>query len=594
MPLLLIALGFARFKLGQAALPGTLLAGVAIGGETAPAIERRLAERSKSFGKQQLLLELGGKRSTLGADELGVSLAVSESVALSLAEGRSPSGWRNVRSYLRSLWREQPLEAATHVDALRFEVALARVEAQLIDDPPQVGAIAVEGTTPRAVAPRPGRKIQRDEARRELLRALLLAHPGQTPSVRLIAHQETPRLAPGALERALAQASQALAGPVILEAEGRSLRVEAAQLAPLLVSTPAGPELTLSFDESRLEAQLRARRLALEEPARDAGFEVSVRDELTVVPAVAGRSVPANELAAALWQAALAGDRHAQLPLRHEPLPKRSTEQAQQLGIRQLVGSFTTRHPCCQARVANIHRIATLLDGLVVEPGQTVSVNAVVGPRTQKNGFVMAPGIEDGEMVDTMGGGVSQFATTFFNALFHAGYDIIERQPHSYWFPRYPMAHEATLSWPKPDIVFKNDTNAGLLVKTSFSKTTITVKLYGDMGGRRVTSRVSERRDIVRPPVELLGNRDVAADEEKVKDGGMIGWSVIASRIITFADGTKKEERRKVTYKPKARRVEVHPCRIPDGEPGATGESCPEPPDVEEPAPEGTSEAQPG
>jgi vancomycin resistance protein YoaR len=199
-----------------------------------------------------------------------------------------------------------------------------------------------------------------------------------------------------------------------------------------------------------------------------------------------------------------------------------------------------------------------------------------VGPRTQKNGFVLAPSIEDGEMVDSVGGGVSQFATTIFNALFHGGYDIIERQPHTYWFTRYPMGHDATLGFPHPDIVFKNDTAAGLLIKTSFSKTTITVKLYGDNGGRRVSSSVSERRDIVQPAVELLPNRAVAPDEEKVKEGGMIGWSVIASRTVTFPDGTKKEEKRKVTYKPKPRRVEVHPCRIPKGEPGATGEKCPE------------------
>jgi vancomycin resistance protein YoaR len=261
----------------------------------------------------------------------------------------------------------------------------------------------------------------------------------------------------------------------------------------------------------------------------------------------------------------------------HEPAPARSTAQAEKLGIHKLVGSFTTRHPCCQPRVDNIHRIATLLDGLVVEPGQTASINAIVGPRTQKNGFVLAPSIEDGEMVDTVGGGVSRFATTIFNALFHAGYDIIERQPHTYWFPRYPMGHDATLGFPRPDIAFKNDSQAGLLIKTSFTNTTITVKVYGDTGGRRVTSSVSERRDIVPPVVELLPNRDVAPDEEKVKEGGMIGWSVIASRTVTFADGTKKEEKRKVTYKPKPRRIEVHPCKIPKGEPGATGERCPEP-----------------
>jgi len=100
-----------------------------------------------------------------------------------------------------------------------------------------------------------------------------------------------------------------------------------------------------------------------------------------------------------------------------------------------------------------------------------------------------------------------------------------------------------------------------------------------------VSSSVSERREIVAPTLELLPNRDVPPDEEKVKEGGMIGWSVIASRTVTFADGTKKEEKRKVTYKPKPRRVEVHPCKIPKGEPGATGERCPKPELTEEPAP---------
>jgi hypothetical protein len=67
-----------------------------------------------------------------------------------------------------------------------------------------------------------------------------------------------------------------------------------------------------------------------------------------------------------------------------------------------------------------------------------------------------------------------------------------------------------------------------------------------------------------------------------------VGWSVIVARILTFPDGTTKEERRKVTYKPRVRRVEVHPCRIQEGEPGHTGEPCPKPEETEE---EGSGEA---
>ena len=159
---------------------------------------------------------------------------------------------------------------------------------------------------------------------------------------------------------------------------------------------------------------------------------------------------------------------------------------------------------CCQPRVQNIHRIADLLDQRIVRPDETFSINAIVGERTVKNGFVAAPSIEDGEMVDTVGGGISQFATTFFNAVFYGGYDIIERAPHTYWFSRYPMGHEATLSYPKPDIIFKNDSKAGILIDTSYTDTSITVKLYGDNGGRRVRAQVSPRFAVVEPTVELV------------------------------------------------------------------------------------------
>ena len=56
---------------------------------------------------------------------------------------------------------------------------------------------------------------------------------------------------------------------------------------------------------------------------------------------------------------------------------------------------------------------------------------------------------------------------------------------------------------------------------------------------------------------------------------------MVVSRLLTFPDGTTKEEKRKVRYNPRVRRVEVHPCRVPEGEEGYTGEECPLPEDEE-------------
>ena len=574
-PLLLFALFFARFAGSERVMSGVVVVGVSLGGASREEARQKLAERGHALAKEKLRVVLGGKEASATVEELGMALVAADSAQRALGVGRQAGIFSNALRYLRSFGAAEQLPGVVQIDRDRFGSALAALETTLIDDPPVAGGIAIENGVARALQPQAGRKVAADSAAHLCADAIALGNT-RVP-VTLSAQTLTPALAPGSLSRALDMATRALTRKVTLEAPPRRLELEAAELGGVMVTHVAGQEVELGIDQARLETWLAAQRPRLESPARDAGFEVSPQDEVRVVPGEAGVRLVTSDVAKALWAAALTDEHRGELPILREPKPARSTEQAQNLGIHQLVGSFTTRHPCCQPRVDNIHRIATLLDGLVVDPGQTASINAIVGPRTQKNGFVLAPSIEDGEMVDTVGGGVSQFATTIFNALFHAGYDIIERQPHTYWFPRYPMGHDATLGFPRPDIAFKNDSAAGLLVKTSFTTTTITVKLYGDTGGRRVTSGVSERREIVQPVVELLPNRDVPPDDEKVKEGGMIGWSVIASRTVTFADGTKKEEKRKVTYKPKPRRVEVHPCKIPKGEPGASGERCPEP-----------------
>ncbi|RYZ04350.1 MAG: hypothetical protein EOO73_24050 [Myxococcales bacterium] len=581
---------FARFVSGQRVLAGVVIGDVDASGASETELLRVLGERAARLAHEPLTLQLGAKRVSAPLEEFGVALAPAESARRALGVGRDGGWLAGALRYLRSSWMKEQLPAALELDRQRFESALSRLEASLVDDPPFSGAIRVDAGTARAVPPHAGQKVVVEDARRAVTEAV--SHGRSRAPVSLRVENVTPQLAPGSLEAALAQAQRALSQRVVLESGSRRLELEPTELGALLDSRVLAGVPTLAVDASRLDAWLAPRRASLEAPARDAAFEVSAQDDVKVVPAAAGVKLETEAVRQALWSAAQSDSHRGELPLLQDPLPTRSTEQAEALRIRRLVGTFTTRHPCCQPRVDNIHRIATLLDGLVVEPGQQVSVNAIVGPRTLKNGFVLAPSIEDGEMVDTIGGGVSQFATTLFNALFRAGYEILERKPHTYWFPRYPMGIEATLSWPHPDIVFKNDTPAGLLVKTSFTDKSVTVKLYGDLDGRRVVTSVSDRRDIIQPVVELLPNRAVPPDEEKVKEGGMIGWSVLVERTVTFADGSKREDKRKVTYKPKPRRVDVHPCRIPKGEPGASGEPCPEPEPDEEPAAEAT--AQPG
>jgi hypothetical protein len=156
-----------------------------------------------------------------------------------------------------------------------------------------------------------------------------------------------------------------------------------------------------------------------------------------------------------------------------------------------LVSRFTTYHDCCETRVHNIQVMARAMNGANVLPGAVFDLNAYLGPRTEAKGYKPAPILLNGEgyCCDhplNIGGGTSQFGTTFYNAIFWGAYDEIEHRPHTRYIARYPLGIEATLGYPSPNVVFRNDTYTTLTIRTSYTSTSITVELWGNNGGRTV------------------------------------------------------------------------------------------------------------
>lgn len=148
------------------------------------------------------------------------------------------------------------------------------------------------------------------------------------------------------------------------------------------------------------------------------------------------------------------------------------------MGVEEVVGEFTTNHPCCADRVTNIHRIADIVRGVVIRPGERFSVNDFVGERTREKGFVAAGSIQQGHFKDDVGGGISQFATTLFNAAFFAGLEFDDYQSHTIYISRYPYGREATLNYPDVDLAIVNNTPYAVMIWTEYTDTSITVQLY--------------------------------------------------------------------------------------------------------------------
>ena len=144
--------------------------------------------------------------------------------------------------------------------------------------------------------------------------------------------------------------------------------------------------------------------------------------------------------------------------------PAFTTEKARSYGIKRSLASYSTFYSGTPDRINNLQLAVKLIDGTLVPPGGTFSLNDEVGPRTLERGFRVAPVIIGGEYEEDVGGGVSQVATTVFNAAWEAGVKVLERNPHSLYISRYPLGRDATVNYPDLDLKFLNDTGKWIVV----------------------------------------------------------------------------------------------------------------------------------
>jgi vancomycin resistance protein YoaR len=312
---------------------------------------------------------------------------------------------------------------------------------------------------------------------------------------------------------------QALLGPgrVTLLARIREPKGRRHDVQPVIsfdrdaAESALAPQLTKFMRIPRDARVNLARPQPVLEDKGDASF-ASTQVGVSVIPGVGGREVKVEPALAALRQAVQDGHLDVELPV-VTTQPEVGTAALE--GVDQLIGSFTTHYICCQPRVTNIRRIAQLIDGSMIAPRATFSLNQAAGRRTAENGFVSAPAIADGELVQQFGGGVSQFSTTLFNATWFAGLPILQHQPHSKYIARYPPGREATLDYDTIDQVIKNDTKAPVVIRTATTDTSVTVALYGHTGRRVVTSTTG-------PQQPRTGGGFSVNVEREIRDAGAL------------------------------------------------------------------------
>jgi vancomycin resistance protein YoaR len=486
---------------GEKVPHGTEVAGIAIGGQSHDDAVRAIED---GFANRETLdVTVDGETAPMTAATAGLSVD-AESTVDEAGGGRSWAPGRLWDYYAGG----DDLDPVVVVDEQAQAAALKALD-ESHGSPPREGDVRFKDGEARTVTGTDGQQVDRQTA----ADALEAAYVGGG-TAELTLEKAEPDISQADVQDALNEfANPAVSGPVTLVFDKTRVMLRPADFSPALGMKPEDGKLVPDLDAKKLATLVRSRFARTDGAPVDATVRL-VNGKPRVVPAKPGVDYDPQDISSAFLKLVVKdpGERRMRVKATVKDADF-TTKDARALGIKERVSTFTTYYPYAEYRNINIGRAAELVNGTVLKPGETFSLNDTVGERTPENGFTKGFIISDGVFKEDFGGGVSQMATTTFNAMFFAGLEDVEHKPHSFYIDRYPVGREATVAWGAVDLRFRNDTDYGVLVEafvndsTPASQGSVTVRMYSTKIWD-ITSRASERYAYVGAGTRTLDSPD--------------------------------------------------------------------------------------
>ncbi|WP_066362817.1 VanW family protein [Herbidospora mongoliensis] len=515
--------------------PGTTVLGVDVGGMTAAEATQRLTTGLVGPATNAIVVRDGTKSERISPEKSGLTINVPETVQA------LPIGFPSPFDVWRAMTDGREVTPVVRVDSNRLGEVISTQLARGIEQPMVEGGITFDGLRPEPVYPEEGTAL--DVPR--VAGAVRSAYLNPDIIVDVKPAKATPRVTKDGVNRAVAWARKAVAAPVTLTNAGTSLQL-----------TPTDIAAALSFEpgetgglEPRFDAAVATRGMRFvpaQDAPRDATFDTTGgRPEL--VPGRPGIGIDTSKLGAQIITVlGRETDRVVTVPLT-ELRPGLDDKEAASLGIEAELVRVDMSYTCCQPRVENIKETVRRVNGLIIRPGETFSLNQVTGRREGVSGFV---GL--GEPIEIRGRsgqdvpGISVAGTVLFNAALGSGLDIVEAVPHESFLPPYPAGREVVVSYPEPDLVWRNNTDYGVLIQASATDTVMKVSLWGT---KTFTVKITQSARTRFTPAPKIKGPEVGC----VPLVGSSGFMIMTTRERVRLDGTAEPpEYIKTIYKPRA------------------------------------------
>lgn len=372
-------------------------------------------------------------------------------------------------------------------------------------------------------------------------------------------------------------AELAVASPITLKIGSRQVDISPEVIGTALKFVPNREKLESNFDENIIINEISRLIPNIQPTASDAKFDF-IGDKVFIIPAQEGIKFKPGQLDAALSPAFRQKNNRVVNLDSAVVKPEISTENLEALGIKEQLSSFRQDFDYLPYRETNVGQAARYMDGKILKPGEIYSMNETIKERTTKNGYVKGIYIGEGGRFDYgLGGGVSIITSATWSAAFYAGLERIEQRAHSVLIARYTPGLEATVSWPKLDLKFRNNTNNNVLIKAIPARDGITISMYGTKVYDKITAKFGE-------PYSLNNNIDTVTsnDPNCLSQDPAPGFKIVVTRQFWKNNSIVESENLLTSYRPSDNIIclkegEVAPTASPSAVPATSGVPQPVP-----------------
>lgn len=544
--------------------PNTKLFGYEIGSKLSPNVYEQINIAVKDKVNNPINFQTPQGTFTVTPEQIGLELDLPATV----------NGIRkNVFTFLKSSIFSSEIKPTISLDENSFKIALAKVITANTKDPINA-TLATQGgkvVTTEAVS---GTEIDWEKTKKSLRESWL--YEGRKAEV-VIAYIP-PAVSNEDVNKVRSNlADLAVAAPITLKIGARSVEISPEIIGTALKFIPNQEKLESKFDENVIISEISRQIPNIQTTASDAKFDF-IGDKVVVVPAQEGIKFNPGQLDAALSPVFRQKDNRVVNLDSAVIKPLISTESLDALGIKEQLSTFRQDFDYLPYRETNVGQAARYMDGKILKPGEIYSMNETIKERTTKNGYVKGIYIGEGGRFDFgLGGGVSIITSATWTAAFYAGLERIEQRAHSVHIARYTPGLEATVSWPKLDLKFRNNTKNNILIKAIPARDGITISMYGTKEYDRITAKFGE-------PYNLNNNIDTvnSYDPNCLAQDPAPGFKIVVTRQFWKNNSIVQSENLTTSYKPSDHVIclkegEVAPSASPSVVPAASGVPQPAP-----------------